>query len=37
LEKELRSANDHIQFLTQLNDEKATKLSNLENQIKQFQ
>eukprot|EP00347_Sterkiella_histriomuscorum_P001469 403371916 len=33
LEKELRNANDHIQYITQLNDDKQRKISTLETQL----
>ena len=36
LEKELRSANEHIQFITQMNDEKSLRIMQLEHQLRQY-
>lgn len=37
LEKELRQANEHVQFLTQMNDEKDQKIKYLESQNRKLQ
>ena len=37
LERELRSANDHIQFLTQLDQEKQNQVEYLEGKVKRLQ